>query len=163
MAKYTIDEITYTCDGAKIGIVAARFNQEIVDALLDSALTTLKKHGIDEEAISVVRVPGAFEIPLAAQRLAKMTRIDAVILLGTVIRGETPHFDFVAGECARGATKVGLDFDLPVIFGLLTTNTVEQAWARAGGDHGNKGHEAAMAALEMITVLRDIEVNGTVQ
>ena len=160
MAKYTIDEIAYDCDGSRIGIVAARFNQEIVDTLLDSALTTLSAHGIDDKAISVVRVPGAFEIPLAAQRLAKTARLDAVILLGTVIRGETPHFDFVAGQCAHGATRVGLDCDIPVIFGLLTTDTLDQAWARAGGDHGNKGHEAALAALEMITVLRNIGVDG---
>ena len=160
MSKYTVEEIEYNIEGAKVGIVAARFNQQIVDTLLDGALATLKEHGIDEHRITIVRVPGAFELPLAAQQLAKKPGTDAVIVLGTVIRGETPHFDFVAGECARGVTRVGLDHELPVIFGLLTTNTTEQAWARAGGEHGNKGQEAALAALEMITVLKEIDADG---
>lgn len=160
MARFDIEEIGFSTEGARIGIVAARFNQHVVDALLEAALTTLKERGISDQSINVVRVPGAFEIPLAAQRLAKLPGTDAVIVLGAVIRGETPHFDFVAGECARGVTRVGLDNDLPVIFGLLTTDTEEQAQARAGGAHGNKGHEAALAALEMITLLRKIEADG---
>ena len=160
MARYDIEDIGFSTEDARIGIVAARFNQHVVDILLQGALTTLEKRGIGDDAITIVRVPGAFEIPLAAQRLAKIPGTDAVIVLGAVIRGETPHFDFVAGECARGVTRVGLDNELPVIFGLLTTDTDEQAQARAGGAHGNKGNEAALAALEMITLLRKLKADG---
>lgn len=160
MAKYSNDEIGYSLEGARVGIVAARFNQQIVDTLLSGALSALKERGVGAESTTIVRVPGVFEIPLATQRLAIQSTFDAVIALGTVIKGETPHFDFVAGECARGVTRVGLDFGLPVIFGVLTTLTLEQAWARAGGEHGNKGHEAALAALDMITLLRSIDADG---
>ena len=160
MARYDIEEIGFSTAGAGIGIVAARFNHEVVDTLLEGALATLKDNGISEDAITVVRVPGAFELPLAAQRLATRPDTDAVIALGAVIYGETKHGDYVAGECANGLSRVSLDTSLPVIFGVLTTDTPEQAWARAGGDHGHKGHEAALAALEMITVLRQLKADG---
>ena len=160
MAKYDIEEKDFSTDGARIGIVAARFNHEVVDSLLEGALATLKDKGISEHAITVVRVPGAFELPLAAQRLARRPGTEAVIALGAVINGETRHGDYVSGECASGLNRVSLDTNLPVIFGVLTTDTPEQAHARAGGDHGNKGHEAALAALEMITVLRQLNADG---
>ena len=157
MATYDIAPIDFTVDGARIGVVAARFNHTVVDALLEGALGALREHGIHSDAITVVRVPGAVEIPLTAQRLAHRSDVEAVIALGAVVRGETAHGDYVAGECARGITRVSLDQQLPVIFGVLTTDNMAQALARAGGDHGNKGREAALAALEMITLLRRIE------
>jgi 6,7-dimethyl-8-ribityllumazine synthase len=152
VARYDIAEGEYALDDARIGIVAARFNSAVVDRLLDGALATLHRHGIADERITVVRVPGAFEVPLASQCLS--AKVDAVIALAAVIRGETPHFDYVAGECARGVAEVALAAGVPVIFGVLTTDDGEQAMARAGGARGNKGHEAAVAAMEMVTLLR---------
>ena len=160
MAKYTVEEVAYSVDGAHVGIVAARFNHEIVNTLLDAALATLHDKGIARDAITVAQVPGAFELALGAQRLAERRGTEAVIALGAVINGETKHGDYVCAECASGLTRVSLDTGLPVIFGVLTTYTAEQAWARAGGDHGNKGHEAALAALEMITLLRHLKSDG---
>lgn len=141
----------------RIGIALARFNQAVTDGLLAGALEALVQHGVADDAIDVATVPGAFELPLCAQRLASTGRYDALICLGAVVRGETPHFDFVAGEAARGIGEMSRRLDLPVAFGLLTTDTIEQALARAGGERGNKGAEAALTALEMVQVLRAVQ------
>ena len=154
MARHDIPEGRYECAGARVAVVAARFNAPIVDRLLAAALATLARHGLGPQAVDVVRVPGAFEIPLAARRLAASRRYQAVITLGAVIRGDTPHFEYVAGGCARGVMQVALECDLPVIFGVLTVGDLAQAEARAVDGEGNKGHEAALAALEMISLLR---------
>jgi 6,7-dimethyl-8-ribityllumazine synthase len=135
--------------GKKFGIVAGRFNELITSKLLGGALDCLERHGVASKDITTCWVPGAFEIPVAAQRMARSKKYDAVICLGTVIRGSTPHFDYVAAEVSKGAAKVSLDEGLPVIFGVLTTDTIEQAVERAGTKAGNKGWDAAMAALEM--------------
>ncbi|MSP90240.1 MAG: 6,7-dimethyl-8-ribityllumazine synthase [Myxococcales bacterium] len=145
-----------TLAGARIAIVVGRFNAFISERLLEGALDALRRSGVSEAAIDVARVPGAFEIPLAAQAMARSGRYDAVICLGCVIRGATPHFDYVAGECARGIQHVGLTTSVPVLFGVLTTETLEQAIERAGAKAGNKGADCALAALEMIDVLRRI-------
>jgi 6,7-dimethyl-8-ribityllumazine synthase len=157
MAKYDVQISDYAIDGARFAIVAARFNGEITDALLEGAVSTLAEHGVPDDHVSVVRVPGAFEIPITAKRLAATGRYEAIITLGAVVRGGTPHFEYVAGECARGVSQVALDEDVPVIFGVLTTDTDSQALDRAGGKEGNKGHEAAVAGLEMVTLLRRLE------
>ncbi len=141
--------------GMRIAIIAGRFNEFIVEALLSGAVDLLEQHGADRGAVKVLHVPGAFELPLVAQKLAASGRFDAVIALGAVIRGDTPHFEFVAGECAAGLSRVALDTGVPVIFGVLTTDTIEQASDRAGGKHGNKGAEAALTAIEMVRLLRD--------
>jgi len=141
-------------DGLRIGIALARFNRAVTDRLLAGALEALAAHGVADDAIDVASVPGAFELPLCAQRLAMTGRYDGLVALGAVIRGETPHFEFVAGQAAAGLSAVGRRHDLPVAFGVLTTDTMEQALARAGGDVGNKGYEAAVTVLEMVQVLR---------
>ena len=138
---------------ARIAIVAARFNAEIVDELLAGCQRRLKGLGVDESRVRVHRVPGAFELPVAAKLLAQTKKFSAIICLGCVVRGDTPHFDYVAGEAARGIQRVALDEGLPVIFGVLTTNTEEQARARAGGSHSHAGENAAEAALEMIAMI----------
>jgi len=143
--------------GFRIAIVAARFNHFVVDKLLAGAVETLTAAGISSQDLDIVRVPGAFEIPLAAKKLADSRHYEAVITLGAVIRGGTPHFDYVAGECARGVTQAGLDSGVPVVFGVLTCDTLEQATDRAGGQHGNKGADAALAAIEMADLLRKLE------
>jgi len=140
----------------QIGIVAARFNAPIVDELLAGCLRRLRELGVSEARTEVQRVPGAFELPVAAQTMARTGRFAAVICLGCVIRGDTPHFDYVAGEAARGIQQVALAEHLPVIFGVLTTNTEQQALDRTGGTHGHAGERAADAAAEMISVLRAI-------
>ena len=137
--------------------MASRFNAFIVDRLVDAAVAALLKHGADAGDVQVVRVPGAFETPLALARMAASRRYDALIALGCVIRGETAHFDYVAGEVSRGVSQVSLEHDLPVGFGVLTVDTLEQAIDRAGGKAGNKGAEAALAAVEMATLLRRLE------
>ncbi|MFI3245422.1 MAG: 6,7-dimethyl-8-ribityllumazine synthase [Ferrimonas sp.] len=143
--------------GAKIALVVSRFNSFIVDSLLEGAIDTLKRFGqVNDEDITVVRVPGAFELPLAARRLAAKGEYDAIVALGAVIRGGTPHFDFVAGECNKGLAQVMLEFDTPVSFGVLTVDTIEQAIERAGTKAGNKGGEAALGALEMVNVLNQL-------
>ena len=139
-------------DGKKMGIVVSRFNDFITSRLLEGALDALARTGVADEDISVVRVPGAFEIPLAAKWLSASGKFNAVICLGAVIRGETPHFDYIAGEAAKGISQLSMEFSMPVVFGLLTTNTIEQAIERAGGKSGNKGFEAAMAAVEMASL-----------
>ena len=142
----------------RIVILAARFNDLIVRNLVDGAVDALKRHGATETDIHIVRVPGAFELPLAAQRLAKLRRYDGIAALGAVIRGQTPHFDFVCTECAAGLNRVGLEHGLPIGFGVLTCDTVDQAMDRAGGKVGNKGADAVLAALEMVSLLRQLEV-----
>lgn len=139
--------------GRKLGIVVARFNSFISEKLLEGALDALTRSGVRSEDIDVARVPGAFEIPLIAQRMARAGRYDAVICLGVVIRGATPHFDYVAGEVAKGTAQVMLDTGVPVLFGVLTTETIEQAIERAGSKAGNKGSEVAVGALEMINLM----------
>jgi 6,7-dimethyl-8-ribityllumazine synthase len=144
-------------DGLRIGVVLARFNQSVTEQLLAGALEALLRHGVADDAIDVTTVPGAFELPLAAQRMAETGRYDALVCLGAVVRGETPHFDYIAAEAARGVAEVARRHDFPVAFGVLTTDTIEQALARAGGDRGNKGYEAAVTALEMVQVLRVLQ------
>lgn len=136
----------------RIAIVAARFNQEIVDALLDGALGSLRRAGAGEEQVTVLRVPGAFEIPLTCQKLAAAGKADALIALGCIIRGDTPHFEYVCAESARGIMDIGLKYDMPVINGILTVDTIEQARARAGNNGDNKGADAVDTALEMLTL-----------
>ena len=135
--------------GKRVGVIAARFNETVTGKLGEGAVEGLKKHGVDEDRIDVAWVPGAFELPLVAKRLARTERYDALICLGAVIRGETAHFELVANEAARGIAEVALDAGIPVIFEVLATEDLAQAEARAGGAHGNKGWEAAEAALEM--------------
>lgn len=147
-------QATASGEGLRIAIALARFNQAVTDRLLAGALEALTSHGVAEDAIDVATVPGAFELPLCAQRLAATGRYDAVVCLGAVVRGETPHFDFVAGEAARGIAEVSRRHDIPVAFGVLTADTIAQAMARAGGERGNKGFEAAVTALEMVQLLR---------
>ena len=142
--------------GLKIGIVVSRFNDFITSHLLSGALEALGQHGADEKDIEVVRVPGAFEIPMAAKKLCDAKKYDAVVCLGAVIRGATPHFDYVAGEAARGVAMIAREAGIPVVFGVLTTDNVEQAVERAGGKSGNKGVDAALAAVEMATLYRKL-------
>lgn len=142
--------------GLRIGVVAARFNESIVSKLVAGALDCLRRHDVGDEEIAVAWVPGAFELPVVALRLAQSGEFDAVVCLGAVIRGETPHFDFVAGEAARGISEVALRTGVPVTFGVLTTDDVVQAEARAGGKAGNKGFEAAQAALEMANLMTSL-------
>ena len=139
--------------GKRFGIVVSRFNDFITEKLLGGALDALTRTGAKENDIQIIKVPGAFEIPLAAKKAARTGRYDAVICLGAVIRGATPHFDYVCAEVSKGVAQVGLDFELPVIFGVLTTDTVEQAIDRAGTKSGNKGWHAAMAAVEMSNLM----------
>ena len=143
--------------GLRIGIGLARFNEAVTTRLLAGALEALAQHGVAEDTIDVASVPGAFELPLCVQRLAATGRYDGLIGLGAVIRGGTPHFDYVAGWATDGLGRVALRADLPVAFGLLTTDTLEQALARAGGEHGNKGYDAATTVLEMIALLHTIQ------
>ena len=142
---------------ARIGIVASRFNSFVVDKLYDGAIRTLQQHAIDADNITVVKVPGAFEIPVAVKALLQTGQYDALITLGAVIRGETPHFDYICNECSHGISRLAMEYGVPVIFGVLTVDTTEQALDRAGEEESNKGAEAAAAALEMIGVLRQIE------
>ncbi|ABM03260.1 6,7-dimethyl-8-ribityllumazine synthase [Psychromonas ingrahamii 37] len=143
---------------AQIAIVISRFNSFINEQLLAGAIDTLKRTGqVADDNITVVRVPGAVELPLVAKRVAASKKFDAIIALGTVIRGGTPHFEFVAGECNKGLGQVSMDFDIPVSFGVLTTDSIEQAIERAGTKMGNKGSEAALSALEMVNVMAEFK------
>lgn len=139
--------------GVRVAVVAARWNDFIVRPLLDGALEALRRHGVADDAVTVVWAPGSFELPLVCKRLAASGRHDAVVALGAVIRGATGHYDFVAGQCAAGLQRVQLDTGVPVVFGVLTTDTIEQAIERAGVKAGNKGAEAAQVAIEMATLL----------
>ncbi len=146
-----------TAKGYAFGIVASRFNDFITARLLDGALDALRRHGADEDKITVARVPGSFEIPLVAKRMAASRQYDAVICLGTVIRGATPHFEYIAGEVAKGVAMAGLETGVPIAFGVLTTDSIEQAVERAGTKAGNKGFDAACAAIEMANLLRELK------
>jgi len=140
-------------DGKKFGIIVARFNSFISERLLEGAIDTLERSGAAAADIDVARVPGAYELPLVAQKMAKSGKYDAVICLGVVIRGATPHFDLVINEAAKGIAQVGMATERPILFGVLTTDTIEQAIERAGSKAGNKGSECALAAIEMVNLL----------
>ena len=142
--------------GLRVRIVVSRFNDFISARLLDGALDALLKTGVSEDGILVVKVPGAFEIPAAARRSASSGNVDAVICLGAVIRGQTPHFDYIAAEVSKGVAQVALESKVPVVFGVLTTDTIEQAIERAGSKSGNKGWDAAMAAVELVNLYREL-------
>jgi len=142
--------------GKKFGIIVSRFNSFVSERLLEGALDTLLRSGAEDGAIDVIRVPGAFEIPIMAQKMAKSGGYDAIICLGAVIRGATSHYDLVANEAAKGVAQVGMETGVPTIFGVLTTDTIEQAIERAGSKAGNKGSESALAAIEMINLLSQI-------
>lgn len=146
----------FNARGARYGIVLGRFNSFIGEPLLEGAIDTLRRHGADEKEITVARAPGAFEIPLVLKTMAASGNYDALIALGAVIRGSTPHFDFVAGECAKGLGQVSMQFDIPVAFGVLTVDTIEQAIERAGTKAGNKGAEAALSVIEMVNLLKQL-------
>jgi 6,7-dimethyl-8-ribityllumazine synthase len=146
-----------TARDLRFGIVMTRFNEFVVEPLLRGALDALKRHGATEKQIEIVRVPGAFDMPIVVRKLAMSRRFEALIALGAVIRGQTPHFDYVAGECASGLARIALESGVPVGFGVLTTDTMEQAVDRAGGKAGNKGADAALAALEMANLLRRLD------
>jgi 6,7-dimethyl-8-ribityllumazine synthase len=145
-----------TAQGLKFGIIAARFNDFITGRLVEGALDGLQRHGAAEGDIEIVKVPGAYEIPLAAKMLAQSKRYNAIICLGAVIRGATPHFEYVSAEVSKGIASVSLDSNVPVIFGVLTTDTIEQAIERAGTKSGNKGWDAALSAIEMANLMRQI-------
>ena len=148
----------FSATDASFGLVVARFNSAVVEQLVSGATDVLRRHGVADDNIILVRCPGAFELPLAAKQLANSSssKVDAIIALGAVIRGATPHFDFVAGEAASGLSRVSYESGIPVAFGLLTTDTIEQAVERAGTKSGNKGADAAMTALEMVSLLRNL-------
>ncbi len=141
----------------KIGIVVARFNEFITSKLLSGAVDGLKRHNINDDSIEVAWVPGAFEIPLIAQKMAKCGKYDAVICLGAVIRGSTSHYDYVCNEVSKGIANVSLNSDIPIMFGVVTTENIEQAIERAGTKAGNKGYDCALGAIEMINLIREIE------
>ncbi|RAU17380.1 6,7-dimethyl-8-ribityllumazine synthase [Nitrincola tibetensis] len=145
-----------SADG-QYAIVVGRFNAFVVESLLQGALDTLKRHGVKDENIRIIRVPGAFEIPLAVKKVASQKKDDAIIALGAVIRGGTPHFEYVSAESSKGVAQVMMDFDIPVANGILTVNSIEQAIERSGTKAGNKGAEAAMSALEMVSLMRQLE------
>ena len=145
-------------NGRKFAIVAGRFNGYIVDSLVEGAIDTLVRHGVNAKDITLIKVPGCFELPLAVKRVAQgKVKHDAIIALGAVIRGATPHFDYVAGQCAAGLARMSLELSLPVAFGVLTTDSIEQAVERAGTKAGNKGADAAVTAIELANLLRRIE------
>lgn len=143
-------------DGMKVGIIASRFNEIIVNKLLGGAVDGLVRHGVDEENITAAWVPGAFEIPVAAARMAKSGKYDAVICVGAVIRGDTTHYDYVCNEVSKGIAQVGLSAGLPVLFGILTTENIEQAISRAGSKAGNKGYDCALSAIEMVNLMNQM-------
>ena len=146
-------------EGRRYAVVASRFNSEITTKLADGAMEALVRHGASSDDVDLIWVPGAWELPFAVRRLAATDRYNAIIAVGAVIRGETPHFDFVAGEASRGLADASTEYEVPIGFGLLTTDTMEQAAARAGGDHGNKGWDAAIAALEMSDLFERLDVS----
>ena len=154
MVKYI--EGDQNAKGLRFGIVVSRFNDFVTSKLLSGALSAFKEQGAEEENLEVVRVPGAFEIPQAAKKLCSARKLDAIICLGAVIQGGTPHFEYICAETSRGVGQVGLEFNIPVLFGVLTTNDLEQAVARSGSDSSNKGREAALAAVEMASLYRKI-------
>ena len=141
----------------KIGIVLSRFNDFVTSRLLDGAVDGLVRHGVANDDIAVVRVPGAFEIPIMAKKLADLGKYDGIICLGAIIRGETPHFDFVAAECSKGIANVAISADIPIVYGVLTTDTVDQAIDRAGSKSGNRGFDAAMSLIELVNLGKNIK------
>jgi len=147
----------FSSRGGRFCLVVGRWNSFVVERLLDGALDALRRHGVSDEQISILRVPGAFEIPLACQKVAARVGVDAIVALGAVIRGGTPHFEYVASECTKGVAAVSLEHGLPIGFGVLTVDSVEQAVERAGTKGGNKGAEAALSALEMVSLLERLE------
>ena len=151
-----IIEGDFSASTAKFTLVVGRFNSAIVGGLESGAIDALRRHGVPEANITVVRVPGADELPIAAKRVAQRGEVDAIIALGAVIRGGTPHFGYIAGECSSGLARVMLEENLPVAFGVLTTDTIEQAVERSGTKAGNKGADCAMTAMEMVSLLRNI-------
>ncbi|MGH8549687.1 MAG: 6,7-dimethyl-8-ribityllumazine synthase [Methylococcales bacterium] len=157
MSELKTYEGALTIDGARFCIVMSRFNGFIVEQLAAGAVDTLIRHGGNRNDIHLVKTPGAFELPLAVKRIAASGRYDAIIALGAVIRGATPHFEYVAGECVKGLASVSLEFNVPVGFGILTVDTIEQAIERAGTKAGNKGAEAALSAIEMLNLLHSLE------
>ncbi|EPY2272493.1 6,7-dimethyl-8-ribityllumazine synthase [Clostridium sporogenes] len=146
-----------TAEGLKVGIIVSRFNEFITSKLLAGSIDCLKRHGAKEDNIEICWVPGAFEIPVIAKKMASKGKYDAVICLGAVIRGATPHFDYVSSEVSKGVAHVSLDKEVPVIFGVLTTDTIEQAIERAGTKAGNKGYDAAMSAIEMANIMKVLD------
>ncbi|WP_293267440.1 6,7-dimethyl-8-ribityllumazine synthase [Neptunomonas sp.] len=156
MSVQIIEGDFVSADG-NYAIVVGRFNAFVVESLLEGALDTLKRHGVKEENIRVVRVPGAFEVPLVVQKIAQQKKDDAIIALGAVIRGGTPHFEYVSAESSKGVAQVAMDSGIPVANGILTVNSIEQAIERSGTKAGNKGAEAALSALEMVSLLRNLE------
>ena len=146
-------EGTFTSGKGNYSIVVGRWNSFVVEPLLKGALDTLRRHGVSDKQITIVRAPGAFEIPLVCKKVAAKGNVDAIIALGAVIRGGTPHFEYVAGECTKGIAMVSMEYDVPISFGVLTVDTIEQAIERSGSKAGNKGEEAAMSALEMVSLM----------
>jgi 6,7-dimethyl-8-ribityllumazine synthase len=155
-----IKEGSYEGKGCRIGIVVSKFNDFVTSRLLTSALDTLQKQDVEEENIETVRVPGAFEIPLVARQLARSKQYDAVICLGAVIRGETPHFDYISAEMSRGIAEASWETGIPIVFGVLTTNTAEQALERSGEPEKNRGADAARTAIEMVTLMKELQTSG---
>ena len=156
MSNINTIEGNLTVKGGKFCIVASRFNSCIVEQLEGGAVDTLVRHGAKKDDIDLVKAPGAFELPMVVQRIAAMKKYDAIIAVGAVIRGGTPHFEYVAGECVKGIAQVSLQYDVPVSFGVLTVDTIEQAIERAGTKAGNKGGEAAMSAIEMVSLFNNL-------
>ena len=156
MSKMTEIEGQLQVRGARVALLVARFNSFVVESLLAGAVDCLKRHGAEEKDMTIIRVPGAFEMPLIAKQLAASKEYDAIIAPGAVIRGGTPHFEYVAGECTKGLASVGMEFNLPIAFGVLTVDSIEQAIERAGTKAGNKGVEAAMSAIEMIDLIKKL-------
>ncbi|MFC0711954.1 6,7-dimethyl-8-ribityllumazine synthase [Azorhizophilus paspali] len=150
-------EGTFTAAKGHYALVVGRFNSFVVESLVQGAIDTLVRHGVDQSQLTIIRVPGAFEIPLVAQKVAQRGEFDAIIALGAVIRGGTPHFEYVAGECTKGLAQVSLQFGVPVAFGVLTVDSIEQAIERSGTKAGNKGAEAALSALEMVSLMAALE------
>ena len=157
MTAVKIIEGNFSAQGGKFCIVSSRFNSFIVEQLENGAIDALVRHGADRQAITLVKAPGAFELPMVVQRVAAAKQYDAIIVLGAVIRGGTPHFEYVAGECVKGIAHISLQYDLPVSFGVLTVDSIEQAIERAGTKAGNKGAEAALSAIEMVSLFKHLE------
>lgn len=153
-------EGTLKGEGLKIGIGVSRFNSFITDKLLDGALDALKRNGVKVDDVEILKTPGSFELPLAARSMAKAKRYDAIVCLGAVIKGETPHYDYIASEVTKGLANLSLEFEIPIAFGVLTTENLEQAIERAGTKSGNKGFDAAQSAVEMANLLRNYKKNG---
>ncbi len=158
MATIKTYEGNFSAQGGKFSIVASRFNSFIVEQLEAGAIDALIRHGVNKNDIDLVKAPGAFELPMVVQRVAASKKYDAIIAVGAVIRGGTPHFEYIAGECVKGIANVSLKYDVPVSFGVLTVDTIEQAIERAGTKAGNKGAEAALSAIEMVSLFNNLEI-----